>query len=141
LTLKAGNGPAVYAQIIGLNEQTATLRVGQDLHSVRLVALGRVWRGDFATFWRPPAGYTAELADGNRGEAIQTLASQLSRLDGTPARAGVEPQALDASLRARIQAFQRAHGLKPDGQPGPMTFMQLESATGEYEPHLQTELR
>jgi general secretion pathway protein A len=141
LTLKAGNGPAVYAQIIGLNEQTATLRVGQDLHSVRLVALARVWRGDFATFWRPPAGYTAELADGNRGEAIQTLASQLSRLDGTPARAGVAPQALDASLRARIQAFQRAHGLKPDGQPGPMTFMQLESATGEYEPRLKTELR
>jgi general secretion pathway protein A len=141
MTLKAGNGPAVYAQIIGLDEQTATLRVGQDLHRVRLVALGRVWRGEFATYWRPPAGYTAELADGNRGEAIQKLASQLSRLDGAPARAGVEPLALDASLRARIQAFQRAHGLKPDGQPGPMTFMQLESATGEHEPRLQNESR
>jgi general secretion pathway protein A len=138
LTLKAGNGPAVYAQVIGLNEQTATLRVGSDLHTVRLVALGRVWRGDFATFWRPPPGYTAELADGNRGEAIQKLASQLSRLDGVAAPT-TEPLPLDASLRARIQAFQRAQGLKPDGQPGPMTFMQIDSATGENAPRLQTE--
>jgi general secretion pathway protein A len=138
LTLKAGNGPAVYAQVIGLNEQTATLRVGSDLHTIRLVALGRVWRGDFATFWRPPPGYTAELADGNRGEAIQKLASQLSRLDGVAAL-NTEPVPLDASLRARIQAFQRAQGLKPDGQPGPMTFMQIDSATGENAPRLQTE--
>ncbi len=140
LTLRVGNGPAAYALIIGLNEQTATLRVGQDLHTVRLVALGRVWRGDFATYWRPPPGYSAELADGNRGEAIQKLGRQLSRLDGAPDDTSNEPLTLDASLRARIQAFQRAQGLKPDGQPGPMTFMQIESATGENEPRLQTGL-
>jgi general secretion pathway protein A len=141
LTLRLGNGPAVYAQLIGLSEQTATLRVGSNLHTVRLPALGRLWRGDFATYWRPPQGYSAELADGNRGQAIQHLAVQLSRVDGAPPPGpSTEPLILDASLRSRVQAFQRAQGLKPDGLPGPMTFMQLDSATGENEPRLQTQL-
>ncbi|MBP8183123.1 MAG: peptidoglycan-binding protein, partial [Rhodoferax sp.] len=39
-------------------------------------------------------------------------------------------------LKARVRDFQRAHGLLVDGQPGPLTFMQLESVLGHSGPRL-----
>jgi general secretion pathway protein A len=141
LTLQEGNGAPVYALLVGLGGQTATLRVAQSLHTVRLVSLGRLWRGDFATYWRAPRAYSGELREGSSGPSIDRLARQLDSLDGTSASADATvPPVLDAAMRARVRAFQRAQGLKPDGQPGPMTLMQLDAATGGAEPRLQTEL-
>lgn len=144
LTLRTGNGPPVYAVLMGLTDQTATLQVAGSLHAVRLVSLVRLWRGDFATYWRPPPGYNAGLRGGSTGlrggstgPVIERLAGQLALLDGGPAAAPV----LDAALRGRLRAFQRAYGLPPNGQAGPMTFMQLDSATDVNEPRLQTTLR
>jgi general secretion pathway protein A len=142
LTLQAGKEPPVYALLVGLGDQTATLRVGTSLHTVNLVSLARLWRGDFATYWRAPPDYRPEMRDGSSGAAVDKLASQLALLDGTPARpASSPPQVLDAALRERVRAFQRSQGLKPDGQPGPLTFMQIDSATASTEPRLQTEPR
>lgn len=139
LTLQAGTAPPVYALLTGLTEQTALLNIAGQVHHVRLASLGRLWLGDFATYWRPPAGYSADLRDGSRGPTIDKLARQLSLLNGAPApNADVAQATLDVALRTRVQAFQRAQGLKPDGQPGPMTFMQIDSATGMNEPRLQT---
>jgi general secretion pathway protein A len=112
------------------------------LHTVRLVALARLWRGEFATYWRASAADAGELHEGSSGPAIEQLARQLATLDGTAARTDVDrshAQIFDAALRERVRAFQRAQGLKPDGLPGPMTLMQLDSATGGTEPRLQTE--
>ena len=101
-----------------------------------------MWRGDFATYWRAPPGYSADLRDGSSSPVVQQLASQLARIDGAPVpAASMTPQFLDAALRARVRAFQRAQGLKPDGQPGPLTFMQIDSATGANDPRLETEPR
>ena len=142
LTLQSGKEPPVYALLVGLTDQTATLRIGTDLHTVRLVALGRLWHGDFATYWRAPAGYSANLRDGSSGPMVDQLVSELAKVDGvTPPAAGASVQMLDAALRERIRAFQRSQGLKPDGQPGPLTFMQIDSATATNEPRLQTEPR
>jgi general secretion pathway protein A len=139
LTLQDGAAPPVYALLTGLTDQNATLRLADRLHTVRLVSLGRLWRGDFATYWRQPPGYSADLRDGSSGPVIDRLARQLTLLDGAPAtNAASAPTTLDPALRGRVRAFQRAQGLKADGQPGPMTFMQLDSATGMTEPRLQT---
>jgi len=139
LTLHAGSDPAVYALLVGLDEQSATLRVGQGLHRVRLAALARLWSGDFATYWQTPPAYSADLRDGSTGAAIDQLVRQLNTLDGAPTvPSSSKAQILDAALRERVRAFQRAQGLKPDGQPGPMTFMQLERVSGGNEPRLQT---
>lgn len=140
LTLQATNAPSVFAVLVGQSDQTATLRLRGRLHTVRLVELAQLWRGDFATYWQVPPGYEAGLRDGSTGAAIDWLAKHLSVLDGGPA-AGNEaaPLALDTALRARVRAFQRARGITADGQPGPMTFMQLESATEGPAPRLMTE--
>ena len=108
----------------------------------RLVALGRLWHGDFATYWRAPEGYSAKLRDGSSGAAIDQLAAQLAKVDGVAAPGtGASAPLLDTALRERIRAFQRSQGLKPDGQPGPLTFMQIDSATATNEPRLQREPR
>ena len=140
LTLQTAKGPAVYALLVGLSDQTATLRLSGRLHTVRLIELAQLWRGDFATYWQVPPGYTAGLQEGSTGPAIDWLASRLTLLDGmSSAATDTAPLALDAALRSRVRAFQRARGITPDGQPGPMTFMQLESATQGQTPQLLTD--
>jgi general secretion pathway protein A len=65
---------------------------------------------------------------------VDWLAAQLARFNGQPAPTGAQP--FDAALRARLQAFQLAQGLQPDGRPGPLTLMQLNRVAGVAEPHL-----
>jgi general secretion pathway protein A len=140
LTLQAANAPPVFAVLVGQSDQTATLRLKGRLHTVRLVELAQFWRGDFATYWQMPPGYEAGLRDGSAGAAIDWLVKRLSVLDGgASASSDAAPLSLDAALRARVRAFQRARGIAADGQPGPMTFMQLESATEGQAPRLITE--
>lgn len=141
LTLQADSGPAVYAVLVGLNDQIATLQVAGELRTIRLVALVRLWKGEFATFWRVPPGYDPPLQAGSSSPAIQELAARLDQLDGIPPASAPTAGVLDAELKARVRDFQRAHGLTPDGQPGPMTFMQIESALGAHEPRLRTDTR
>jgi len=142
LTLQAAQGPAVHALLVGLSDQTATLRLNGSLHTVRLIELAQFWRGDFAAYWQLPEGYNTGLQEGSSGPVIDWLASRLNQLDGGPSRGtDAAPLTLDADLRARVRAFQRARGITPDGRPGPMTFMQIESATQGQFPHLLTDPR
>ena len=136
VTLRPAYGPPVYAVLTGLGDLTATLQVGASSYQVRLVSLARLWRGEFATFWRPPPGYVAGL---QAGPVVEQLASQLAVMEGAPAlpAPAASPAVLDAALRARVRAFQRARGLDVDGQPGPMTFMQIDSAVNADTPRLQ----
>jgi general secretion pathway protein A len=137
LTLQSGDDKPVYAVLVGLNAQAATLRMGGVLQAVPLVALAQWWRGDFATFWRAPEGYRNVLADGSSGPVVDRLAADLARLRGEAAPPPA--QRFDAALRGKVFAFQLAQGLRPDGVAGPTTFMQLNRATGVDEPRLLTD--
>jgi general secretion pathway protein A len=134
LTLTDDAERPVHALLTGLTDRGATLTINGASHTVSLLSLAAMWRGDFATYWRSPPGYAGEVVDGSNGPMAQWLAQQLTRLESGPEPAA--PAASGASLRSRIQAFQVAHGLKPDGLAGPTTFMQLNRATGVEEPRL-----
>ena len=136
LTLQVGDDKPVYAVLVGLTAQAATLRIGGVLQTAPLVVLAQWWRGDFATFWRAPEGYRNVLADGSTGPVVDRLAADLARLRGDPPPAPA--QRFDAALRGKVFAFQLAQGLRPDGIAGPTTFMQLNRATGVDEPRLLT---
>jgi general secretion pathway protein A len=132
LTLQVGNQAAVYAVLIGLNAQNAVLQIGGSEHAVSLISLARFWRGEFATYWQPPAGYKP----GQAGPHWSQLSRQLAQLEG---RTVPEDDAMpsEAALFERVRAFQAGQGIKPDGHAGPMTFMQLEKALGGKGPSLQ----
>jgi general secretion pathway protein A len=133
LKLRLENGASAYAVVMSLSNESVTLRVNGALRSVRLTALVKMWDGNYATYWRAPEGYQAlELARSAPG-FFAFLARQLAQIDGnTPPQP--LPQSLDAPLRSQVLAFQRAHGLKPDGLPGPMTLMQIESVIASATP-------
>ena len=142
LRLQMDDGSARYAVLAGLTDQTATVRVGDRLHTVGLSALALRWRGEFATLWQPPPGYNPAARGGATGPAITQLANLLDRLEGKPVPdPAAAPQQLDAALKDRLRDFQRSHGLQIDGQPGPMTYMQLESALGSNTPRLPSTAR
>jgi general secretion pathway protein A len=138
LKLQRGDEPPVYAVLIGLNDQFAMLRSGDIVHRVTLISLARFWRGEFATYWQPPHGYLPDLREGTTSAVLGLLSNQLAVLEGKPARlAATEAATLDAALVGRVKAFQKGQGIKADGHPGPMTFMQIEKALGSSGPGLE----
>ncbi|MES2959738.1 MAG: AAA family ATPase [Pseudomonadota bacterium] len=126
LTLRDEAGRPVHALLLAIDERHASLRIDGKGLVVALVSLANLWQGDFATFWQAPAGYQRVLGDGDAGPLVDQLASQLAALRGEAAPAA--PQRFDAALKARVQAFQLAQGLRPDGLAGPTTYMQLARA-------------
>ena len=134
LTLQDGRGRPSYALLIGLNDQEATLRAGATRQSVPLAALGRQWRGEFATFWRAPPGYGGRIVDARAHPSAAWLQERLAAWQGSGPPSAAD--ATDERLRAQVQAFQAAQGLKADGLAGPTTLMQLNRATGIDEPRL-----
>ena len=133
LTLDAATGAPRYALLTALTRDSATLRAGGTEQTVTLTALAQRWQGGFATLWRSPPGYDGRSDD---PATLAWMAAGLAKATGAPAPDG--PATLDATLRARLRTFQTAQGLAADGQPGPMTFMQLNRATGADEPRLRS---
>ncbi|MBI2768459.1 MAG: AAA family ATPase [Burkholderiales bacterium] len=137
VTLDAQGKAPSYALLTALGADSATLRAGGSEQTVTLAALATRWNGDFGTLWRAPAGYSTRASGREADASVEWLANRLATLDGKTPPAG--KPALDAALRARVLAFQVAQGLPADGRPGPMTFMQLNRASGVDEPRLRTE--
>ena len=124
-------GRTAHALLTAFDGEQATLAVGGIATRVPLTELAQVWRGDFATFWRAPPGYReGDIASTGAGSAW--LAQQLPAGEGSGASA---PGGREG-LRARVAAFQMAHGLVPDGVAGPLTLMQLSRTGGSDEPRL-----
>jgi general secretion pathway protein A len=135
LTLRDGANRPAYVMISGLSNDSATLTIGGTAHTVPLVVLADYWRGEFATFWRPPPNYAGTIVDSRAGPAAQWLARQLATALGDTGP--VDARLDDATLRTWIHRFQLAQGLPSDGSAGPITLMQLNRANGVDEPRLQ----
>lgn len=129
LTLQAAGGPRAIVLLTGLGDGAALLRGPDGAIRVSLATLATLWQGDFATLWRAPPGYTQGSVQPD-GPLAGWLLEQLGAY-----QAGALP--LDLPLRQRIQAFQRAQGLDPDGIAGALTLMQLARAAGADEPRLE----
>jgi general secretion pathway protein A len=134
--LDADSGSPRYAMLTALTRDSATLRAAGTEQTVTLDALASRWHGDFATLWRAPPGYAVSDKTLAR-PTLEWIASQLG--DGANRSGAPTHAAFDASLKSRLRAFQLAHGLVADGQPGPMTYMQLNRAAGVDEPRLRSE--
>ncbi len=134
LVLHAHDGASRLARLVRLDDTQATLAAGTQVLRVPLDLLARGWRGEFATLWRPPAGYAEPLQPGARGPVVDALARGLAALRQDPAPA--QGQVLAGPLAEWLAAFQVAQSLRLDGIAGPTTFMQLNRAQGVAEPRL-----
>ena len=130
LTLRDADDKPAYALLTGLTNNSATLQLGNAPQTISLVSLATLWRGEFATFWRAPPGYTGRLVDAGSGTIATWVRTRLATLQGQPLAAS------EAAWKAQVSSFQLSQGLKPDGLAGPTTFMQLNRATGIDEPQL-----
>ncbi len=134
LTLYDGESRPHFVLLTGLGEGQATLRIGGTDQTVSLSSLAGLWRGEFATFWRAPPGYSSRSAESPSRTPAQWLATQLDAVEA--AAPLVARPASGAALRSRVLAFQLAQGLRPDGLVGPTTLMQLNRVVGIAEPRL-----
>ena len=132
--LRDASDRPVHALLMGLGSQSATLRMGGQTQTVSLVSLAALWRGEFATLWRTPPGFTQRFKDGQAGVVVDHLAAQLATYLGEPQP--TRRAVLDGMLRSKLSTFQIAQGLTPDGIPGPTTFMHLNLVAGVDEPRL-----
>jgi general secretion pathway protein A len=136
LRLRLDDGKAAYAVVMSLTNESATLRVNGASRTVRLAALLRMWDGNYATYWRAPAGYKPPEQGGSASPFFESLARQLAQINSNTAPQPL-PQSLDAALRSQVLDFQRSYGLAPDGVPGPLTLMQMESVLAAAAPRVQ----
>ena len=134
LALRDGQDRPVFVVLEGLGHDDATLRIGKTSLQVPMPLLTTAWPGDFTTFWRVPAGYSAPLTLGARGVLVDAVGAQLAAEQG--ASVPLPGRAFDDSLRARVAAFQQTQGLAADGVAGPTTLMQINRASGVAEPWL-----
>jgi general secretion pathway protein A len=137
LKLVDGQGRAGRAMLLALNAQSARIAAGPRQWTLPVAQLDKLWRGEFGTLWRVPAGYQKPLGPRASGPAAESLALALAAQVG--ASAPDPGRGVDALARSRLVAFQRANGLPVDGAAGPTTFMLLNRSLGVVEPRLALE--
>jgi general secretion pathway protein A len=120
LTLTTSNGDRHWVTMTALHEDTATLDVGGEALTFPLTEIERLWDGAFLALWRTPNLTTTDLRPGMSSRDVAWLRQQLAS-GGTTERTTV----YDEELKQRVVAFQRAHGLTPDGIVGDETLVRL----------------
>ncbi|MBX3611498.1 MAG: AAA family ATPase [Hydrogenophaga sp.] len=131
LRVRDATGDGGWLLLTGLSADEALLGDGARTWRVAVAELDTKWQGQFATLWRLPPGQTARLIDGRTGPAADWLDAQLAALQ----RSGWISVGA-TSMQSRLTAFQRAQGIDTGGPAGPVTFMQINLASGVDEPRL-----
>jgi general secretion pathway protein A len=133
ITLALSDGTSSQVVLATLNDHSATLRVGPHTYEVDLLALERVWFGDYLIVWKPPQNPAGLIRPGSHGPEVLWLRERL-----VVAEVATDPQTYDTALGREIATFQRAHHLASDGLAGTRTQLVLDGAYGRSEgPHLQ----
>ncbi|MFZ4552656.1 MAG: AAA family ATPase [Aquabacterium sp.] len=138
LMLHGDRTPTLYGVLVALDDQFAVLQLGEQRLRIALGTLANVWRGDFVTLWKAPESYRSKILLGQSGPVVDWVAQRMSQIDGKGTPSQSERIVYDTALQGRVQDFQLAQGLKPDGVVGGTTFMQINRLTGIDEPRLPT---
>jgi general secretion pathway protein A len=130
LTLTDDRGERHRVVLSALDDQTATLDLGEHNEKVPVDDLSRDWFGEFTVIWKPKTSRTRQLSMGMQGEEVRWLRRSLNALGGRasdPEHADV----YDQELAIAVQNFQREHRLNVDGIAGVQTQVVLDTALAE----------
>jgi general secretion pathway protein A len=135
LRLYTESGVEYYATLSSLNNETASLTVGNVRLDVPVKDIESQWLGDYILLWKPPPEYSGEIQPGDRGPSVRWLDRQLSLINGRePSQE--ELLSYDKSLIKEVKRFQLAEGLVPDGIVGTQTIIHINTANSENVPTL-----
>ena len=113
-----------------LDDQFATLDLGEHNERVTLDELSRAWFGEFTVVWKPKTVSTRQLSLGMHGEEVRWLRRSLNALAGG-ASDPEHDDIYDEELAIAVQNFQREHRLNVDGIAGVQTQVMLDTALAE----------
>ncbi len=123
-----------HATLTSLQGEEAVLTIGNEKRTVDVKELSKRWSGEYLLLWRAPQEYKKELKPGESGPLVAWVDRQVALAQGRPVAVRQVLLYGDALVK-RVQEFQRAAGLKPDGIVGQWTIMRL-SAVDKHEPAL-----
>jgi general secretion pathway protein A len=130
LTLTDDKGERHRVVLAALDENSATLDLGEHDVRVPLDEVSRDWFGEFTVVWKPKTARTRLLSLGMRGDEVRWLRRSLNALHG----AASDPESddlYDQELAIAVQNFQREHRLNVDGVAGLQTQVVLDTALAE----------
>jgi general secretion pathway protein A len=130
LTLTDDRGERHRVVLAALDDQSATLDMGERSEKVSLEDLSRDWYGEFTVIWKPKTARTRLLSLGMQGEEVRWLRRSLNALGGT-ASDPEHSDVYDQELAIAVQNFQREHRLNVDGIAGVQTQVVLDTALAE----------
>ena len=123
LTLSVA-GELRYVLLRGLDREHASLLLdGGKREKVPLTRLDPLWTGEYLLLWKRETD-EMQIGPDTRGEPIQWLRQRLAVRLRKPV-GEVTDGRWDEELRAAVQQFQTAHGIRPDGVAGARTLLAL----------------
>ena len=133
LKLLNGRNEPVYATLVSLSEEQATLRIGNRDFDVPLSDLESRWFGEYTLLWRTPPAYSGAIKLGTSGEDVYWLAANIAKVNGEEAPGIIS---YDARLIRAVKIFQKREGLLPDGIAGEQTLIRINSIVDKSVPRL-----
>jgi len=130
LTLTDDHGQRHRVVLSALDNQFATLNLGDHDERVPLDEVSRDWFGEFTVVWKPKTAHLRPLSVGMHGDEVRWLRRSLGALQG----AASDPEhgdVYDQELESAVQSFQREHRLNVDGIAGIQTQVMLDTALAE----------
>jgi len=134
----SANGLTVPVILQHLDDNVAVLTLGNGTYRVPVSEVDRYWLGDFALLLKTPPDGNLLLRAGDRGPDVTWLRQSLETALKMKLPSA-DPAYFDVPLHNQIIAFQRSHGLKPDGVVGKQTLIQLNTWSGGNVPLLSAE--
>jgi len=135
LRFLSAEGLSVYATLIALNNNVATMILDKQNINVPVAELESRWFGDYTILWRVPPNFNGSIRLGSKGPDVQWLASRLAAISG----GSVSSNGLvsyDDNLIEQVKTFQRREGLESDGIAGVQTLIRINSVTDNNVPRI-----
>ncbi|MNS05624.1 putative general secretion pathway protein A [compost metagenome] len=136
ISLTDETGGLYYATLVSLGPDKASLLIGNQSWQVDRQWLSDAWGGSYTLLWRMPKGGVTLIGSNAGATQVQWLDNALSRAMQQPDR---KVSRFDATLKNKLQQFQREQGLTPDGIAGSNTLLRLNAVAGEPMPRLEDE--
>ncbi len=127
-----------YMVVRNLDDLDGQVVIGGRGVSYPLSDIESVWSGDFVMLWRPAVSRTV-LEQGARGEDVLWLRRALNFValnDGNITPGDIESEEFDATLRERVEQFQKLNALSERGVVGAETLITLNSIVQSGMPRL-----